>query len=65
LIEAAKKGLEIFNKYYLAMKSNDMYWIASILDPRIKTNWLKKNYPDAQDIIARIKKFIKEAYPTE
>jgi pantothenate kinase len=65
LIKAAKKGLEIFNKYYLAMKSNDMYWIASILDPRIKTNWLKKNHPNAQDIIARIKKFIKEAYPTK
>jgi hypothetical protein len=29
------------------MKSNDMYWIACVLDPRIKTNWLKKNYPDA------------------
>ena len=42
-----------------------MYWIASVLDPRIKTNWLKKNHPDTQDIIIRIKKFIKKAYPTE
>ncbi|KAF4614407.1 hypothetical protein G7Y89_g15331 [Cudoniella acicularis] len=47
LIKAAQKGLEVFNKYYLAMKSNDMYWIASILDPWIKANWLKKNHPDA------------------
>ena len=65
LIEAARKGLEIFNKYYLAMKSNDMYWIACVLDPRIKTNWLKKNHPDAQEILVRIKKFMKEAYLPE
>jgi hypothetical protein len=65
LIKAARKGLEIFNKYYLAIKSNDIYWIACILDPRIKTNWLKKNHPNTQEILVRIKKFMKEAYLPE
>ena len=32
------------------------------MDPRIKTNWLKKNHPNAQEILVRIKKFMKEAY---
>jgi hypothetical protein len=44
------------------MKSNDIYWITYVLDPRIKTNWLKKNHPNTQEILVRIKKFIKEAY---
>ena len=63
LIEAARKGLEKFNEYYLEMMKNDMYWIACILDPRVKTNWLKKNHQDADEIITRIKSFLKEAYP--
>jgi hypothetical protein len=65
LIKAAQAGLDVFNKYYLAMKSNDIYWIAWVLDPRIKGNWLKKNHPDASDIITRIKSFLKEAYQAE
>jgi hypothetical protein len=60
LIEATRKGLEVFNRYYLAMKKNDMYWIACTVDPRIKTNWLKKNHPDAIEIITRIKTFLKK-----
>jgi hypothetical protein len=47
------------------MKSNDIYWIACVLDPRIKGNWLKKNHPNASDIITRIKSFLKEAYQAE
>ena len=42
-----------------------MYQIACILDPRIKTNWLKKNHPNADEIITRIKSFLKEAYLPE
>ncbi len=44
------------------MKNNNIYWITCVLDPRIKTNWLKKNYFDANEIITRIKSFLKEAY---
>ena len=38
---------------------------ALILDPRIKTQWLKRNIPEADEIINRIKTFLKEAYPVE
>jgi hypothetical protein len=65
LIEATQKGLEKFNEYYAEMKKNDMYWIACVLDPRVKTNWLKRNHMDAEEIISRIKSFLKEAYPAE
>jgi len=65
LIEAARKGLEVFNKYYSAMKENDMYWIACVLDPRIKIKWIEKNHLDAEEIIARIKGYLKKAYVPE
>ena len=38
LVAIAKKGLKKFNKYYKAIKANNIYQIALILDPRIKTN---------------------------
>jgi hypothetical protein len=47
------------------MKKNDMYWIACVLDPRVKTNWLKRNHTDAEQIINRIKSFLKKAYPAK
>lgn len=63
LIKAAQAGLEKFNEYYTQMKENDMYWIASILDPRIKTNWIKKNFAStANSIIERIRTYMKKAY---
>lgn len=65
LITAAKAGLEKFDEYYGYMKQNDTYWIASVLDPRIKTKWLKKNLPDADKIIKRIKTFLKDTYPVQ
>jgi len=65
LIAAASKGLETFNGYYTAMKENDMYWIACVLDPRVKTKWLQKNHQNADEIINRIKAFLKDAYQPE
>jgi hypothetical protein len=47
------------------MKKNDIYWVACVLDPRIKTKWLKRNIPEADEIIGRIKAFLKKAYPVE
>ena len=44
------------------MKKNDIYQITYTLDPRIKYNLLKKNHPDINEIITRIKNFLKEAY---
>ena len=42
-----------------------MYQIACILDLRVKTNQLKRNYTNAEQIINRIKSFLKKVYLAE
>jgi hypothetical protein len=37
LVEACKKGLEKFKWYYSDIQEHDFYFIASVLDPRVKT----------------------------
>jgi hypothetical protein len=37
IIIVVKARLEVFKEYYSYIKENDIYWIAYILDPRIKT----------------------------
>ena len=65
LVKAAKCGLEKFNEYNNYMKGNDIHYIASVLDPRIKCQWLRKNVDDAEGIIKRIRTFLKSVYPLE
>jgi hypothetical protein len=65
LVEAAKYGLEKFNEYNNYMKGNDIHYIASALDPRIKCQWLRKNVDDAEGIIKHICTFLKSVYPPE
>ena len=66
LILACESGLEKFNKYYDHMKENDIYYLATIFDPRIKFKWLKKNIPDtANQIISRLRTFLKATYSYE
>ncbi|KAJ5337532.1 hypothetical protein MYU51_020407 [Penicillium brevicompactum] len=50
-------------QYHDCIKDNDIYYIASVLDPRIKTKWLK-TLPDGEKIIDRIREFLKRAYST-
>lgn len=63
LIEAAKVGLEKFKGYNGFIQSNDIYYIASILDLRIKCQWLKKNVADYEKVIQRVRTFLKQTYP--
>ncbi|KAJ6168055.1 HAT dimerization [Penicillium chrysogenum] len=56
-------GISLLEKYHDCVKDNDIYYIASVLDPRIKTKWLK-TLPDGEKIIDRIRAFLKKAYPT-
>jgi len=37
LVSAVKKGKETFDKYYGLLEEHDLYYIATILDPRVKT----------------------------
>ena len=56
-------GITLLEHYHDCIKDNDIYYIASVLDPRIKTKWLK-TLPDGERIIDRIRAFLKKAYPT-
>ena len=59
-----ESGITKFDDYYKLIKSNDIYFIATILDPRIKTQWIKDHLPDeANTIIERVKTFLKSTYP--
>jgi len=39
--------------------------LQAILDPRIKTQWIRDSLENADDIIRRIRTFLKETYPHE
>ena len=64
-IDAVKVGLDLFNEYYNFIKSNDIYYSATVLDPRVKTKWIKANCANANTIIQRIRKFLKTTYHLE
>jgi hypothetical protein len=57
-------NISVLEEYYDYVKGNDIYYIASVLDPRIKTRWLK-TLPYGDEVIDRIKAFLKRAYPSE
>ena len=64
IIYVIEYGIIKFDDYYKLIKSNDIYFIATILDPRIKTQWIKDYLLDeANMIIKRVKTFLKNTYP--
>ena len=40
LVSAVRKGIEVFDKYYGLMSEHDLYYVALVLDPRVKTKWI-------------------------
>jgi hypothetical protein len=66
LIDAVKVGYDVFKGYNSFMKGNDIYLLATILDPRIKTQWIKNNLAiDAETIVNRLRTFLRTTYPPE
>ena len=63
LVSAVNKGIEVFDKYYGLMDEHDLYYIATVLDPRMKTKWIEENVPNPRTIIDRIRTFLKATYP--
>ena len=47
------------------IKANDTYYIISVLDPRVKTRVIRKYVPNVDEVIKRIRKFLKATYRTE
>lgn len=65
LVHAVKAGIEKFNKYNEYIKKNMIYFISLVLDPRVKTRWIKKNVENPGDPIESIHQFLKDTYPVE
>ena len=65
VVDALKFARKKFDKYFDIMKGNDMYYIASVLDPRVKTRVIRKYVPNANEVIERIQKFLKTTYQIE
>jgi hypothetical protein len=65
LVHAVEAGLQLFKEYLGFMKNNDIYFLATILDPRIKTKWIKDHIDDADEVITRLRQFLKNTYSHE
>ena len=44
------------------MKSNNIYFLATLLDPRVKTQQIKDNLNNANIVIKRLRTFLKATY---
>ena len=65
IVNAVKVGMVKFKEYQELMADNDIYYLVTILDPRIKIQLIKDNIEDAEKIIDRICTFLKVIYPPE
>ena len=64
LTHAIHKGIEVFDKYWgLLGDEHDLYYIATVFDPRIKIKWIQDNIENSTEVIARIRTFLKATYP--
>jgi hypothetical protein len=54
--------LKLFRKYFSLIKNNDIYFLATILDPRIKTKWIKDYIKNLIKIITHLRTFFKDFY---
>jgi hypothetical protein len=54
VIDALKFAQKKFDKYFDLMKDNDIYYIASVLDPQVKTRVIQKYVPNPDEVIERI-----------
>lgn len=63
LVQAVKAGRDVFDKYYSYMLQSDIFFIATVLDPRIKTKWIRDNVNKPDEVIDRIRAHLKASYP--
>jgi hypothetical protein len=64
LVKAVGEGSSTFNKYFSYLKESDFYYLATVFDPRIKTERIKKNIDRPNDVIERIRDLLHTTYPT-
>ena len=62
ITRAVHGSLKRFDKYFTAMDRNITYYIASILDPRIKGAWIKKHHDDGEGKLKEVQETIHKIY---
>ena len=45
-----------------SVKDSDFYYLATVLDPRVKTEWIKQNLRDPDEVIRRVRDLLKATY---
>ena len=55
------------NKFAKKMDGNILYYVAAVLDPRIKTSVIRAqmNQEDANVIVSQVREFLKKQYPLD
>jgi hypothetical protein len=67
IAKALEDSFEKYQKYYIVMDNSDIYYIASTLDPRIKTSWIKVNLSetDSEAVVKQIISHLNIEYTPE
>ncbi|KAJ5100906.1 hypothetical protein N7456_006958 [Penicillium angulare] len=65
--DAVEKGIRKMNKFSRKMDDNLLYYVASVLDPRIKSSLIvsQMSEQDAGLIVSQVRNFLKKEYPLE
>jgi len=59
---AVQAGLVKFEKYWSLLDNQLIYYIAAVLDPRIKGLWLQKKLQNGDAIVAKVRQFLCSKY---
>jgi hypothetical protein len=59
-VKAALPKLKEYNRY---VDDTIIYFVAAVLDPRLKGDWIKSQYKNGNTIISSIRDYIRKAYP--
>ena len=65
--DAVERGIRKMNKFARIMDDNLLYYVASVLDPRIKSSLIvsQMSEQDSGLIISQVREFLKKEYPPE
>jgi hypothetical protein len=63
--DAVGRAIQKMDKFFKWMDDNILHYVASVLDPRIKTSFIEAHMgdQDAQLIISQVREFLKKEYP--
>ncbi|KAJ5752721.1 hypothetical protein N7520_009638 [Penicillium odoratum] len=64
---AVERGIQKMNKFARKMDDNLLYYVASVLDPRIKSSLIvsQMSEQDSALIVSQVREFLKKEYPPE